>query len=214
MKLIGILGGTFDPIHFGHLRPALDVMQDLGLSQVRFLPNNLPPHRQQPWLDSDTRRELVELAIADIPEFFLDDRELNRDGPSYMVDTLAELKSQFPEDALCLIMGMDAFQGFTQWRDWQTILKLCHLIVTTRPGAAMLDDGGPDFGEHQDMIQSHIVSDPASLTQRQSGQILLQSVTLLDISATQIRESLNSGKSIRYLLPDNVREQLEARYAT
>ena len=213
MKLIGIFGGTFDPIHYGHLRPALDVMQASGLDQVRFLPNKSPPHRQQPWLDSDTRRQLVEMAIADMPNFILDDRELHRQGPSYMVDTLSELKEQFPDDTLCLIMGIDAFAGFTQWHRWQSILELCHLIITTRPGSVMPDEDGPDFAEHQALIQSRISRDPSVLMQSQHGQILLQSVTLLDISATQIRELLNSGKSTRFLLPDNVREILEDEYA-
>jgi len=213
MKLIGILGGTFDPIHYGHLRPALDVMQASGLDQVRFLPNKSPPHRQQPWLHSDVRRQLVELAIADMPEFVLDDRELHRQGPSYMVDTLSELKTQFPDDALCLIMGMDAFAGFTQWHRWQSIFEFCHLIITSRPGATMFDEGGTNFAEHQASIQERTGRDPSALMQSQHGQILLQSVTLLDISATEIRESLNSGKSIRYLLPDSVREKLEDEYA-
>ncbi len=208
-KLIGIFGGTFDPIHYGHLRPALDVMQATGLDQVRFLPNKSPPHRQQPWLDSDTRQQLVELAIADMPDFVLDDRELHRQGPSFMADTLVELKEQFADDTLCLIMGMDAFAGFTQWHRWQSILKLCHLIITTRPGSAIFDETEPCFAEHPSLIQNRISRDPGVLMQSQYGKILLQSVTLLDISATEIRKLLSSGKSSRYLLPDNIRELLE-----
>ena len=203
-KQIGILGGTFDPIHYGHLRPALDVLQALDLEQVRFLPNKTPPHRQLPWLDAAMRRELVELAIADVPEFVFDDRELQREGPSYMVDTLADLHREYPDHGLCLIMGMDAFSGFTQWHRWQAILDLCHLVITTRPGVQV-----PDFAEYQAEIEPRICKVPESLAQSPCGKILIQSVTLLDISATQIRESLNSGKSIRYLVPDNVREKLE-----
>jgi len=209
-KLIGILGGTFDPIHYGHLKPAEDVLQNVVLHQIRFLPNKTPPHRDPPWLSSDVRRRLVAMAIADIPQFVLDDRELNREGPSYMVDTLTELKAEFADDTLCLIMGMDAFAGFTQWHQWQSIPGLCHLIITTRPGFTMLDS---DFGEHHTMLQDRITSDVNALQQRQHGQILLQSTTLLDISASQIRASLNSGKSIQNLLPENVREYLEQHYA-
>ena len=203
-ELIGVLGGTFDPVHYGHLRPALEVQQALGLKQLRFLPNNQPPHRDQPWLNNRVRRELVEMAIADVPEFVLDDRELSRQGLSYMVDTLSDLRQEFPDSSLCLIMGMDAFSGFTQWHRWQTILGLCHLVITSRPGTDL-----PEFNEHQTEISSRMTRDPQALGKSHSGQILLQSVTLLDISATQIREALNSGKSIRYLLPDNVREKLE-----
>ena len=110
-RMIGIYGGTFDPIHYGHLRPALDVLQQTGLDEVRFIPNRAPPHRESPVLSDQQRAELVQLAIADTPEFVLDERELKREGPSYMVDTLQSLKDEFPEDTLCLIMGMDAFNG-------------------------------------------------------------------------------------------------------
>lgn len=202
-RLMGILGGTFDPVHFGHLRPAYEVMQSLGMEQLRFLPNRLPPHRESPWLDTETRRQLVEIAISDVDGFVLDDRELKREGPSYMVDTLAELKNDFPDHSLCLIMGMDAFSGFTQWHRWRDILNLCHLVVTTRPGAVK-----PELGPE---IESRFCDQAKRLGESQQGQILLQSVTLLDISASQIRQSLISGSSIRYLVPESIRERLESR---
>lgn len=203
-ELIGILGGTFDPIHYGHLRPALEVMQVLGLKQVRFLPNKVPPHRTQPWLDAETRRELVAIAIADIPGFVLDDRELRREGPSYMVDTLEDLHRQFPADTLCLLMGMDAFSGFTRWHRWNAILDLCHLVIIARPGAEM-----PDFAEDRAVIEPCITHDIEDLSRSQHGQILLQSVTLQDISATEIRARLAVGQSIHDWLPEQVREKLE-----
>ena len=120
--MIGILGGTFDPVHFGHLRPALEVMQALALEEIRFIPNRLPPHREPPWLDADTRRRLLQIAIAQTPGFVLDERELQRDGPSYMVDTLQSLRVDFPDSALCLVIGMDAFAGLPRWHRWQEIL--------------------------------------------------------------------------------------------
>lgn len=202
--MIGILGGTFDPIHFGHLRSALEIMMALDLEQVRFLPNKIPPHRDQPWLDSALRRQLVALAIAGVPEFVLDERELQRQGPSYMVDTLEDCQRDLPDQRLCLILGMDAFAGFTSWHRWQAILDLGHLVVMTRPGSQL-----PDFGEHRVMIESRFQEPPERLAPDQFGQILLQSVTLLDISATEIRNSLVAGRSIRYLVPEQVREILE-----
>ena len=208
-RLLGILGGTFDPIHYGHLKPAAELVQALGLEQVRFIPNSVPPHRQQPWLDTQFRKQLVELAIADYPEFVLDERELRREGASYMVDTLAELKQDFPEHSLCLIMGMDAYAGFTRWHQWQAILGLCHLIIVSRPGAEL-----PDFGDQQSFFASRITSDVQTLVASPHGQILIQSVSLVDISATMIREKLKRGQSIRDLVPEPVREQLEIRYAT
>ena len=206
--LLGILGGTFDPIHYGHLKPAAELMRLLRLEQIRFIPNRVPPHRQQPWLDTATRRDLVQTAIADYPGFVLDQRELQRAGPSYMVDTLAELQRDFPRHTLCLIMGSDAFAHFTHWHRWQAILELCHVIVITRPGAQL-----PDFGEQQHLIQSRISGDAGALAASQHGQILIQSVSLVDISATMIREKLDQRQSIAGLVPESIREQLETRYA-
>jgi len=206
-KLIGILGGTFDPIHYGHLRPALDIMQQVGLAQVRFIPNCNPPHREMPVFDNQQRAELVQLAIKDTAGFVLDERELQRSGPSYMVDTLQSLKDDFPADTLCLILGMDAFNGLPQWHRWQSILELCHIIVTPRPGAQL-----PDFASVAP-VASCLSDKPQSLLQRPAGQILLQSVTQLDISASQIRRYLSAGQSTQYLLPETVRDKLEQAYA-
>lgn len=198
-KLIGILGGTFDPIHYGHLRPALEVMEQVGLDEVRFLPNCQPPHREQPWLAAATRKKLVQLAIADEPRFVLDERELNRDGPSFMVDTLADLRCDFPEATLCLLMGSDAFAGFTHWKEWQAILGLCHIIVMTRPGVELAN-----LHSQPAPIPMCISHDARMLRNGPYGLILLQSVTPLDISASRIREYLRQGLSIRYLLPDSI----------
>jgi len=205
-KLIGIYGGTFDPIHYGHLRPALDVLQQCGLDEVRFIPNRTPPHRDAPVLSDQQRAELVQLAIADTPGFILDERELKREGPSYMVDTLQSLHDQYSEDTLCLIMGMDAFNGLQQWHRWRTILKLCHLIVTTRPGAEQMNFAGDVE------ISKRISHDVGCLKSGTVGQILLQSVTQLEISASQIRKLLSTGRSTQYLLPEALREKLEQAY--
>ncbi|MBT8128963.1 MAG: nicotinate-nucleotide adenylyltransferase [Gammaproteobacteria bacterium] len=199
--MIGVLGGTFDPVHFGHLRPALEVMQALGLEQVRFVPNRIPPHRETPWLDVDKRLELLKTAIEDQPGFFLDQREINRDGHSYMVDTLESLHTEFPSHGLCLILGMDAFLGLKQWHQWQRIPELCHLVVTTRPGSKI----DPDF---IDSLPATLATSVSALTKQAAGRILLQSVTQLDISASRIRMMLAGGQSVRYLLPDEVNRKL------
>lgn len=200
--LLGIFGGTFDPVHFGHLRPALDVKQALGLEQVRFLPNSVPPHREQPWLDAVTRKSLLELALQEMPGFDLDCRELEREGKSYMVDTLASLHEDFPDHHLCLILGMDAFSGLHQWHQWRRILDLCHIVVTGRPGFDW-----PSAAELQ-ALEACRSSDADELKQAETGLILLQSVTQLDISASEIRKQLQAGLDIRYLLPEAVRLKL------
>ena len=201
-SLLGIFGGTFDPVHFGHLRPALDVMQALALDQVRFLPNSVPPHREQPWLDATTRKLLLETALQDMPDFELDCRELEREGKSYMVDTLASLHADFPNHHLCLILGMDAFSRLHQWHQWQRILEQCHIIVTSRPGFDW-----PSAPELQ-ALEACRSCDANELKQAEAGRILLQSVTQLDISASNIRKQLQAGLDIRYLLPEAVRLKL------
>ncbi|VAW69994.1 Nicotinate-nucleotide adenylyltransferase [hydrothermal vent metagenome] len=205
-RLVGIFGGTFDPVHYGHLRPALDVMQQCGLDEVRFIPNRTPPHRDSPYLSDRQRAELVQLAIAHTPGFVMDDRELLRDGPSYMVDTLISLREEDPQSTFCLILGMDAYNGLPQWHRWQRIPELCHIIVTTRPLVEWV-------GLSQEMQATVTIShDPQCLQHRSTGQILLQSVTQLDISASSIRQYLQAGQSTQYLLPEALREKLEQAY--
>jgi nicotinate-nucleotide adenylyltransferase len=199
--MIGVLGGTFDPVHFGHLRPALEVMQAIGLEQVRFLPNRIPPHRETPWLNADNRLELLKTAISDQPGFELDQRELQREGHSYMVDTLESLRNDFPSHPICLILGMDAFLGLKQWHQWQRIPELCHLVVTTRPGFEM-------SGDFIRQLPATLVTETSGLFEVAAGRILLQSVTQLDISASHIRTMLAKGQSVRYLLPDEVNNKL------
>ena len=111
--MIGIFGGTFDPVHYGHIKPALSLKQALNLRQLRFIPNRVPPHRAEPWLSVEQRLLLLNTALKDYPDVIIDERELNRDGPSYMVDTLSSLKKDFPDEGLCLIIGMDTFFGIT-----------------------------------------------------------------------------------------------------
>ena len=199
--MIGVLGGTFDPVHFGHLRPALEVMQAIGLEQVRFLPNRIPPHRETPWLNVDNRLELLKTAISDQPGFELDQRELQREGHSYMVDTLESLRTDFSSHPVCLILGMDAFLGLKQWHQWQRIPELCHLVVTTRPGFEM-------SGDFIQQLPATPVTKASGLFEVAAGRILLQSVTQLDISASHIRTMLAKGQSVRYLLPDEVNNKL------
>jgi nicotinate-nucleotide adenylyltransferase len=205
--MIGILGGTFDPIHFGHLRTALDVMQGIGLRQVRFIPLHRAVHRDQPETPAELRLQMVQRATAGQSGFVADDRELRRAGDSYSVDTLTSLRREFPQESLCLLMGMDAFNDFADWHRPDEILRLAHLVVMHRPGAA-----GPEDPRVQTLLKAHRCDHVASLRRQWAGLIHLQPVTQLEISATGIRAAVKAGESPRYLLPDGVLALIEENH--
>lgn len=197
---IGILGGTFDPIHYGHLRPALELLETLELAEIRFIPCRIPPHRATPSVTAEQRLALVRLATIGQVGFVADDRELRREGPSYMVDTLASLRDDFGDATpLCLILGTDAFRELHTWHRWQDLPKLTHIVVMQRPG--ILQPLPPVLEE---FITPHLVYDAFALRRQPAGGILMQPVTQLNISATQIRALLGRGQSPRYLLPEAV----------
>ena len=197
--MIGIFGGTFDPVHFGHLRPALEVQQALGLNQVRFIPAGQPPHRETPYASTPQRLSMLRAAIEDQPGFVVDERELRREGPSYMVDTLASLREEVGQTPLCLILGYDAFLGLPGWHQWNSLIELAHLVITHRPGW--------NHDELDDALQSLVKQCETGverLSEQAAGGLLFVPVTQLDISATIIREQIRAGQDIRYLLPDTV----------
>ena len=136
MKPIGIFGGTFDPIHYGHLRTAFELLQTLDFEAVRFVPCGDPPHRGVTFASAALRLEMVRAATRDEPRFVVDDRELRREGPSYSIDTLMSLREEFPDRSLCLITGMDAFLGLPTWHRSDEILDFAHMWLHTGP------DGG------------------------------------------------------------------------
>jgi len=190
--MIGIFGGTFDPIHIGHLRTAADVQQALKLEQVRLIPLNSPPHRDPPLASGTQRLEMLRAAVACNPLLVIDSRELDREGKSYTVDTLHSLKDDLGQEKLCLLIGSDAFSHFPHWRQPEVILELAHLIIMHRPGEPIAD--------HYNERQTH---NPLMLKQHDAGCILIQPVTQLDISSTQIRSMLKQGKDPRYMVPDS-----------
>ena len=200
---IGLLGGTFDPIHFGHLRPALDILHKLQLARVTLIPNHQPPHRDQPGTSSAQRLAMVKLAIDNCPELSVDEREMQRDTLSYTVDTLRELRAELPDTPLCFLMGMDSLLSFTRWHRWQEILDLCHLVVSHRPGWHP-----PTEGLTADLLARHQLDDPAGVHRQLAGRIVLVKQTELAISSTQIRRLCRDGLSSQYLLPDAVRHYI------
>ncbi|MFP4648673.1 MAG: nicotinate-nucleotide adenylyltransferase [Halorhodospira sp.] len=203
LRTIGLLGGTFDPIHYGHLRPAEEVREALLLSELRLIPARIPPHRAQPRVGPEQRAELVRLAVADHPSACIDERELHRDGPSYTVDTLAELRAELSDVTLCLILGYDTFLGLPMWSRWRQLLEQAHIVVTERPGVR----GAIPAALHDEVVRRQS-SDPADLRRSPAGHILFQAVTPVDISATGIRRALALGQSVRYLMPEAVRRRI------
>jgi nicotinate-nucleotide adenylyltransferase len=200
MKPIGIFGGTFDPIHFGHLRTAFELRQALDLAEMRFVPAGRPPHRGTPSCDPLHRLAMVRAAIADQPGFAVDDREVRRDGPSYMVLTLRELRAEGPARPLCLVVGMDAFLGLPQWYEWREVLELAHVVVAHRPGWSAPADG--PLGE---LLAARGTQRVADLHDHLAGRIHVRPVTQLEISSTELRDLIVAGRDPRYLLPDAVR---------
>lgn len=193
---IGILGGTFDPVHHGHLRPALELLEQLPLGELRLVPCRVPPHRNQPQATAEQRAAMLELAIAGQAGFILDRRELQRDGPSYMVDTLDSLRQEFPTHPLCLILGQDAFASLHHWHRWQSLSELAHLVVLQRPGYT------PTWPTPvAALLRQRQLQHPKQLRQQPAGGVLVQPCSQLEISATGIRQQLAAGYSARYLLP-------------
>jgi len=209
LHAIGILGGTFDPIHFGHLRMAEELREKLGLERIRFIPAALPPHRASPQTDAFHRAEMVRLAIAGNPAFTLDNRELARAGPSYTFDTLTELRTELgPDVPLSLLIGGDAFLGLHTWHRWRELSDLAHIVVAHRPGAIPREDAmSPDL---QQSWQSRGTVQPEDLKVSPAGKILLLPITALDISASAIRTAFMQGNSTRYLLPETVRAYIDS----
>jgi len=199
--MLGILGGTFDPVHFGHLRSALDIRQALGLDEVRLVPCQIPPHRPQPLADASQRVAMLEAAIHNVQGLSIDRRELERDGTSWTFDTLTSLCNEPDASGLCLLIGMDAFYGLPTWHRWRELIDLCHIVVMTRPGSKFRP-----AGELEDFINLHRARDPSELDRHASGHLLFQDVTQLEISATRIRTMCAQGMCIDFLVPKAVLE--------
>ena len=200
---IGVLGGTFDPIHYGHLRLAEELAERLELAQVRIVPARVPPHRAAPNVTAEHRLGMVRLALAGNPRFALDDRECRREGPSYSVDTLRALRVELGEDQpVCLLMGVDAYLGLATWSRWQQLYDLAHLVIAERPGFALDPAAMPDALARE--TSARLGRDLAAVRTRPAGCVLAVDIPPLAISATAIRAALAAGRSARYLLPDAV----------
>ena len=208
---IGILGGTFNPIHFGHLRLAQELGEGLDLAEIRLIPAGYPPHRDQPHISAQQRLDMVRLGVNGNPLFRLDERETLKLTPSYTLETLTELRHELgKEQSLCLLMGADAFWGLPTWYHWRELFDLAHIVVAHRPGFTGEDHSAGFPGALQEELEKRLRHDAKALRQAPSGMILNHAVTALDISSTRIRALLRQGLSPRYLLPDAVLDYIIA----
>jgi nicotinate-nucleotide adenylyltransferase len=206
VQRIGMLGGTFDPIHLGHLRSAVELYEALSLDRLHMIPAQQPPLRERPQVSAQQRLALLKAGIGETPGLFADDRELRRDGPSYSVDTLAELRAEYGGQApLVMAIGFDAFLRLTRWHQPERLFELAHLVVIARPGYS-----DPLPASLTELVKHRRVDSVAALMQRPCGGFLsLELPSLMAISATYIRERLEAGKSVRYLLPAPVEQAIE-----
>jgi nicotinate-nucleotide adenylyltransferase len=199
---LGILGGTFDPIHCGHLELARELREALDLSAVRFIPAGDPPHRAAPVATAEHRLEMVELAISGLPRLEVDAREIRRPGRSYTVPTLVELRREDASRPLALILGADAFLGLPTWHRWQELFELAHIVVVARPGVAFDGTMPPVLAEEWTRRRRR---DRAALTAAAAGAIVMQPISAHPISASSIRAQLARGAegiaAVRGLLP-------------
>ena len=202
---IGIFGGTFDPVHRGHIEPIREVFSRAGLDQIIYIPSANPPHRKTPGATAMQRLQMVEIAIADIPGFIASDIEIHRQGKSYTVDTVSALQQQYPDANLHLILGLDALLSIDQWHRWQQLLGMIHVIAVVRPGWA-LPSSLPDWLARRLLSNNdnHYLSGSTS-----PDKISLMHIHPIDISATQIRRGIQSGDRVQDLLHPDVFQYIQ-----
>ena len=201
------MGGTFDPVHFGHLRLAQEAVEILGLERVRWVPAGRPWHRAQPKAPAKHRLEMVRLAIASNELFELDDAEIRQTAPGYTVETLARLRETLgPDRPLVMLLGTDAFRGLSSWQRWRDLFDLAHIFVAQRPGHSLTPGGMPAALASEWRRRA---GTPDALRERPAGRILAWGTTALDISASAIRAHFAQARSPRYLLPAAVLAYIE-----
>jgi nicotinate-nucleotide adenylyltransferase len=191
-----LLGGTFDPVHYGHLRCAEEARNKLGLNKLYLLPAGNPPHRGAPQATTAQRLEMLHLAHDEFPQLEIDDRETRRNGPSYMVDTLEELRAGIGDRPLMLLVGQDAANQLHTWYQWTRLFELAHIVILTRPGAPVRLEQ-----ELAEQVRPRVVSDLQKLFESRAGAIFQLEVEPLDISASGIKQLIRSGDSPETMLP-------------
>lgn len=202
---VAIMGGTFDPIHNGHLRTAVDIVDRFHFSELRLVPCFQPVHKSHPSVTAMQRLDMVSLAVRHHPNLIVDDREIKRSGPSFSIDTLIELRHELgPDTSITMVVGMDSFISLPRWHQWQRILNYAHVLVVSRPG------WHPEFSiELQELVEKSRAQTTAELQSAPAGKIHMETLTALGISSSMIRSLCEHNKSIAYLLPESVHAYID-----
>ncbi|MBR7887830.1 nicotinate-nucleotide adenylyltransferase [Marinomonas sp. A79] len=202
---LAIMGGTFDPVHNGHLRTAVEILDRYGYSTLKLVPCYQPVHKGQPGVSASQRLEMVKLAISGDVRLSVDAREIDREGPSYTVDTLRDIRAEIgPDEPLIMVLGMDSFLSLPTWYDWSTLIEYAHLLIVSRPGWE------PDLiSELSAFCEKHRAASSHELQCAPSGRIWFETLTPLGISSSMIRSLAHKNESIAYLLPEPVQEYIE-----
>lgn len=200
---IGLFGGTFDPVHYGHLRPAVEIAELYKLSSLYLMPNHQPGHRGPTGASTDHRIEMLTMAVEDAPRLVVDTREAQRNEPTYTIDTLREIREEQPDATLVFFLGMDSFSAFDAWHEWEEILNFTNLVVLNRPGAEHSEFSQMLIDRQRTVCGEEIVNG-------RTGVIQTCQITQLAISATDVRRRIASDLSVRFLLPDDVSEYIDA----
>lgn len=205
---VGILGGTFDPVHNGHLHLATTFLEQLRLAEILFVPSNNPPHRPAPLASPEQRLEMLKLAVENHPHLKIDDCELERGGISYTIDTLKLIRNKIDEAPLCLIMGMENFKTLNHWHQWHSLLDYAHIVIVNRPER----DENINSEEIKNFMSTFITTAIEDLRNQAAGCILKLDIPMLDISSTQIRNNIHSNLDSESLLSDKVLDFIHTQH--
>ena len=193
--MIGIYGGSFDPVHLGHLKTATSIKNELGIERLFLLPCYQPVHKQSLNYSSEQRLEMLSLAIQDFPELEIDTREILREGSSFMIDTLIELVEEFNNHTICLIIGMDSFINFKTWKQWDEFADLVHMVVLPRSG---------DQPDKKSLDTFDLAKDKEHLKSELTGLLYFSNSKLIDISSSDIRDKIANDQDLDQLVPSSV----------
>tara|TARA_B100000929_G_C15453555_1_gene402005 strand:- start:64 stop:726 length:663 start_codon:yes stop_codon:yes gene_type:complete len=206
-KLIGIFGGTFDPVHNGHTETIRSLLEIISFHQIKVIPNGKPPHRPSVFGSSFERLKMTSIAFKSFDKVVIDDREINRKGPSYAIDTAKEISTEISKDSsLIWIMGLDAFSSIDSWHRWEEFLGIVNIIVMFRPNIEI-----PKGSIASKLLQERSVNSKEDISQKDKGRILLCKVIPIDISSTTVRENLFQGKEVSDMIFYKVNDYIESK---